>query len=344
MTPNNISIQRLAESRGVQLRKKQGGILVGRCSFHGSRNLTLRIDSKSNTWSCTGKCRAKDKGAVEWVMKAEGISKKHAVELLKQGYLPGDTTSTVKKTTTKKLDTFEVELPDDVLLSKVVEFYTHQLRESPVAQQWLRDHNLNLPEMVEALGIGFADRSLGYRLPERNRKAGRLLRGQLTQLGILRPSGHEHFRGCLTIPITNEHDQVVNIYGHRIGRTRSGEPTELWLHDDQRGIFNLGGITGPDAVITADIMDALAVWCSGIASVTVATESTDDLTALLKARNVERVLLAHPRTDDGQEAAQALAEALSADGFTVMRVVFPQGLGPLTFTREAKVVGRPAAL
>jgi hypothetical protein len=45
---SEISIQRLAESRGIELKKKRGGILAGKCPFHASRTDTLVIDPKAN--------------------------------------------------------------------------------------------------------------------------------------------------------------------------------------------------------------------------------------------------------------------------------------------------------
>ena len=55
--------------------------------------------------------------------------------------------------------------------------------------------------MIEHFRLGFANRTLGYRLPEKNRIAGAEMRGRLQKLGILRESGHEHFNGSVVIPI-----------------------------------------------------------------------------------------------------------------------------------------------
>jgi hypothetical protein len=49
--------------------------------------------------------------------------------------------------------------------------------------------------------LGFADRTLGLRLPEKTRKAGNEIRSRLQKLGLLRESGHEHFNGSLVIPV-----------------------------------------------------------------------------------------------------------------------------------------------
>ena len=58
-----------------------------------------------------------------------------------------------------------------------------------------------ISEMIEHFRLGFANRTLGYRLPAKNRIAGAEMRGRLQKLGMLRESGHEHFNGSLVIPI-----------------------------------------------------------------------------------------------------------------------------------------------
>ena len=62
-------------------------------------------------------------------------------------------------------------------------------------------------ELIDHFQIGFADRSLGLRLPESNRKEGTALRSRLTQLGLWRESGHEHFNGCIVVPLRDEAGQ-----------------------------------------------------------------------------------------------------------------------------------------
>ena len=44
--------------------------------------------------------------------------------------------------------------------------------------------------MIGHFKLGFANRTLGYRLPEKNRKAGAEILGRPQKLGILRESGH----------------------------------------------------------------------------------------------------------------------------------------------------------
>jgi DNA primase len=51
-------------------------------------------------------------------------------------------------------------------------FYHETLKESPEALRYLESRGLQHPEMLERFQIGFANRTLGYRLPDKNRKEG----------------------------------------------------------------------------------------------------------------------------------------------------------------------------
>ncbi|UUZ57409.1 hypothetical protein LP419_38600 [Massilia sp. H-1] len=59
------------------------------------------------------------------------------------------------------------------------------------------------PELVHHFKLGYANRTLGLRLPEKNRKAGAEIRARLEKVGIYRESGHEHFNGSLVVPVTD---------------------------------------------------------------------------------------------------------------------------------------------
>ena len=50
--------------------------------------------------------------------------------------------------------------------SQVIDFYHETLKQSPDALTYLKKRGLAHPEMVEPLKLGFANRTLGYRLPQ----------------------------------------------------------------------------------------------------------------------------------------------------------------------------------
>lgn len=77
-----VSVQRLVEGVGVELRR-QGKDLIGRCPFHEDGTPSLVITPAKNLWHCLGACQAGG-GPVDWVITAQGVSFRHAVELLLQ--------------------------------------------------------------------------------------------------------------------------------------------------------------------------------------------------------------------------------------------------------------------
>ena len=78
---NEISVERLVEAGGIEL-KKSGKDWVGRCPFHEDETASLVVTPAKNLWHCFG-CGLGG-GVIDWVMKCEGVSFKHAVELLRE--------------------------------------------------------------------------------------------------------------------------------------------------------------------------------------------------------------------------------------------------------------------
>ncbi len=65
-------------------------------------------------------------------------------------------------------------------------------------------------EAIEVFKLGYANRTLGLRPPEKTRKAGADIRARLERLGVYRESGHEHLNGSLVLPLFDAAGQVVN--------------------------------------------------------------------------------------------------------------------------------------
>ena len=197
-----ISVQRLAEARGIKL-MRHGADLVGLCPFHDDKTPSLVITPAKNLWHCLGACSAGGT-AIDWVMKAEGVSFRHAVELLREDHLPlsASPIQPVKQSTVPKLPPLIDPRADDTkLLETVVGYYQKTLKESPEALKYLESRGLHSSEMIDRFRLGFANRTLGYHLPNANRAAGEAQRGRLQELGLFRETGHEHFTGSIVVPI-----------------------------------------------------------------------------------------------------------------------------------------------
>ena len=119
------------------------------------------VSGSANRWSCPV-CGSG--GPVEFVMLAEGVSQRHAVDLLREGVGVSDAAPVARSTIAKLPPLVSPDVDDVELLGRVVAFYGDTLRESPDALGFLARRRVDLPEAVEAFGLGFSDRSLGYRL------------------------------------------------------------------------------------------------------------------------------------------------------------------------------------
>jgi hypothetical protein len=69
---------------------------------------------------------------------------------------------------------------------------------------------------MAVFGLGFVDRTLGLRLPQKNRAEGAAIRERLQRLGVLRDTGHEHLRGRVVFPVVAESGEIGTVYGRAI--------------------------------------------------------------------------------------------------------------------------------
>ena len=334
---SEVSVQRLAEARGVVL-TKHGADLHGCCPFHDDRTPSLVITPAKNLWHCLGACQVGGT-AIDWVMKAHGISFRHAVELLQNDVvLPlaaseaSNPTPPPKQSTVKKLPIpLSADQDDAKRLVQVIDFYHQTLLQSPEALSYLERRGIDSAEAIETFQLGFANRTLGYRLPEKTRVQGAVLRGQLQRIGILRGSGHEHFNGSIVIPVIASSGEVTEIYGRKITpNLREGTPLHLYLPGPHRGVWNAAALSTTKEVILCEaLIDALTFWCAGYRNVTASygvEGFTADHLAVFKQCGIERVLIAYDRDEAGDRAAEKLARQLMAEGLDCYRILFPKGL------------------
>ncbi len=324
-----IALQRLAEARGIEL-KAHGKDLLGLCPFHDDHEPSLVISPEKNLFHCLG-CGAGG-SVIDWVMQTEGVSFRHAVELLKDDHLPLAAGSVVRQSTVRKLSTpLDREADDQKLLNQVIDFYHDTLKQSPEALAYLDKRGLGSQEAIDRFKLGFANRTLGYRLPQANRKVGAALRGQLQQLGVLRASGHEHFNGSIVIPVFDDKGQVTEVYGRKINEhLRKGTPLHLYLPGPHAGVWNSEALKASKEIILCEsLIDALTFWCAGFRNVTASygvEGFTPDHLAAFKAQGTQRVLIAYDRDAAGDAAAEKLAEQLMESGIEAFRLQFPKGM------------------
>ena len=352
----------LVRSRGIELRKHGSKDLIGRCPFHDDNDSPNFIVSPAKglyhcmACGCAG-------NAIQFVEKFDGVSFRHAFELLNGGkaaFESAPTKRTKQATVPKLACPLDIEADDGTLLDQVSDYYHQRLANSKPALDYLASRGLDDQALVERFRIGFADRTLCLRLPDKNRKDGAALRSRLQELGVFRKeSGHEHFNGSVVFPIVNGTGHVREIYGRKITKNlRKGTPDHLYLPGPHHGIFNPDALTQPEIILCESILDALTFVRFGMNNATCiyGTQGfTDELFEAIKAANLDAVRLAYDADDSGERAAKRDAERLQKIGLEVYRIRFPFGQDANGFAvaegkaalqkllRDAQWLGAPSA-
>ena len=230
---------------------------------------------------------------------------------------------------------------DAALLEEVARYYTATLKDSPDAQGYLLKRGLAHADLIETFQLGYADRTLGLRLPPATVKAGAEVRGRLQRLGVLRDSGHEQLRGSLVVPLFDASGRVVNLYGRKTrDDLRTGTDYHLCTSAQPRGLFNLKAIQASEEIILCEaLIDAMTFWCAGYPNVTASFGPdgvTEELIEALQDGAARRVLIAFDRDAAGDKGAASLAERLPALGMGAYRVVFPYGRDANVYALQAQ--------
>ncbi len=119
----------------------RGDDLVGACPFCGVDD-GLVVSPGPNLWRCGG-CSAGG-SVIDWVIATEGVSTRHALELLRDGFTPTRLNGRPPgRSTVRRLDgPFSPDVDDGELLDAVVGFYHQALLESPEARGYLAERRI----------------------------------------------------------------------------------------------------------------------------------------------------------------------------------------------------------
>jgi len=331
----------LIRSRGVVLTGGEGstGNLVGRCPFHDDETPSLVVTPGKGLWRCMSPACGATGNAIQFIMKKDGLSFRHAVELLRA---PSAAAFTAQPKRARVLASpVALDADDQTLLRQVVDYYAERLRDpqaGSAARGYLEKRGLGSAEAIAAHGIGFADRTLGLRLPERTRKAGADIRERLERLGVYRESGHEHFNGCVVFPLLDSSGEILGLYGRKIIENLTpGLLKHLYLPGPRRGWWNPAAINSPEVILCEAVLDALSFWSNGHKNVTTAygvEGFSDDMLDAFVAAKVARVFLAFDRDEAGEIGAAKVGARLMARGIECRRVLFPHGQDANDYARK----------
>ena len=356
-----ISLLRLIESQGHSLAKR-GKDWAMRCIFHEDATASLVVTESKNLYHCFG-CNAAG-SVLDWVMKTQGVSLPHAVQILQTGApLEGERLGVARSQMRHlppliaKLEVGEADA--QLLLAQVVDSYAANLKNSPDALGYLESRGLIHPELIDHFKLGYANKSLAYRLPPGHTQAGRAMRGQLQALGVLRDTGHEHLNGCLVVPVIGMQDsatpaqsaQVLQLYGRRTvakNKLLPGQSPHMNLSRPIRGVWNEAALVAAKEIILCEsLIDAMTFWCAGYRNVTATlgvNNFTQDHWQALKHHGTRRVLIAYDRDDAGNAAADKLTPELLEAGIETWRVLFPKGMDANDYARKVQPAAKSLGL
>ena len=332
---SQVKLEDLCRDYGIELKRMGPDNLMGRCPFHDDREPSFGVTPSKNLWNCLAGCGGGD--VIALVMRKEDKSFRHAVEVLRQrlGIAPPAAPRLTTRTGTAYpflVSPSDTDLADHVLLRHVMDFYHQTFSDEVKAMKYLQQRRCLSAEAVKLFQIGYANRTLGYRVPATT-AAGKRLKAQLERLGILRASGHEHLNGCVVFPIFDEQGNVAQMYGRKITpHLRQGTPLHLYLPGERRAVWNAAALRAgggqKEWLLCESIIDALTLWCAGFRNVTCSygvngfSEAHWQLLAQVKPR---RIVLCYDNDEAGNTAAGKLMPELAARGMTVVRAKLPSG-------------------
>jgi DNA primase len=335
----------LIQSRGTTL-KKQGSNWTGLCPFHDDKETpNLIVTPGKGLFRCMASQCGKTGNAIQFVQWFDGVSFRHACEVLSTGgkaaftqtnHRRGGTGGKTKIATVPKLPCpLDTAADESKLLDQVADFYHGKIDQAALA--YLASRGLDDEAMVKRFKLGFSDRTLGLRIPLNNRKEGEELRDKLKALGVYRQNGREHLNGCLTVPIYNAQSQPVQIYGRRISPATPKANRHLYLARPLAGIFNFEALKSREIILTESILDALTFYRHGMQSVscTYGTANlTDELFQAINAAKVESVRLAFDADEAGEKATAQAAAKFAAFGIECHQIKLPWGSDANSYALE----------
>jgi DNA primase len=330
-----VPLSDLCREYGIEL-TGYGKNLMARCPFHEDGEPSFVVTPGKNLWNCLGGCGGGD--TIQLVMRCEKMSFRRAAEKLagRLGLVPQAAAIITKVGTEHEILTAPGDaLTDAQLMGIVADFYHATFCNQPQAMQYLQKRKCFHPEAVKKFKIGYANRTLGYRVPTTT-AAGRELKERLQKLGVLRKeTGHEHLNGSVVFPITDRagsepHGQMIvtQIYGRKITEgLRKGTPLHLYLEQPKRGLWNPESVMpGGELILCEAVLDALTFWCAGFRNVTCTfgvNGINEDLWALLHDKRPRWIVMAQDNDKAGNDAVEKLAPRLAELGIGVKRAALP---------------------
>lgn len=331
-----LNLPEILQSKGIPLKKNGSGSYIGLCPFHSDTNPSLSISQKNDIWlwHCFGCHKG---GTLIDFLRYEGKS-------FKEIYSEYAQEPQEKKEDVAISNDRGCSVPHSIL-NELVQLYHNTLKENPSAHAYLESRNLLDKDLIDTFKIGYCDGSAASLLPStKGSPAGAddALRNELRLLGILNDRNNECFYKSITVPIFDENDQIVGLYGRNIERKG-----HLYLKGPHRGVFNHKIFKSSCEIILAEsILDALSLYKAGFKNVTASYGAggwTEHHHRALKESIVKTVYIAYDNDEAGNTSSLNLARELTKEGITSRRIRLPEGIKDINdyfkYNKEIDFIG-----
>jgi len=331
-----VEIVDLIDAR-VPLRKKSGNNYFACCPFHNEKSASFSVSQNKQFYHCFG-CGAHG-NAIDFLMNHEHLTFPETIESLAK--LTGMEIPREKKSAHKSIS--HQSLYD--LLTQITQFYQTQLRQSPIAIQYLKKRGIS-GEIAKEFCLGYAPPGWDNI---------RQTFGNATTLQPLLDCGmlikkeeggyYDRFRERIMFPIHDKRGRIIG-FGGRILET--GEPK--YLNSPETPVFQKGHeLYGlyyalranrqlTRVIIVEGYMDVIALFQQGI-TYAVATMGTATTANHLQRlfRHTSEIIFCFDGDQAGRTAGwRALQQVfpLMRDGIQVRFLFLPDGEDPDSLIRK----------
>ena len=280
-----------------------GPEFVGLCPLHPETRPSFYVHARKNLFYCHGCGQGGD--LIRFVELSQHLSFRQSLTYLEQQSAPVDPAA---------------------VLGQASAFYQWQLERYPEPRRYLEQRGLRDSALIRELQIGYAP---GGSLRRHLVAQGYSL-DLLRRTGLVNPQGHDALYRRVIFPCYRD-ERIVNLYG----RSTSGAFAHRFLPGSKGDLVAWESVRHfPSVILVEGMFDLAVLWQAGF------RHATCSLGTHLTPGQF-RQLCDRPRTvyltfdDDtngsGQQAAQALAHRLRAQGISTRRVLLPPGHDPNSF-------------
>jgi len=281
----------------------QGPELVGLCPLHSETRPSFYVNARKNLFYCHGCGQGGD--LIRFVQLSQHLSFRQSLAYLERQNAAADLSAVLKETAA---------------------FYQRQWPHYPEALRYLQQRGVQDAALLQELHMGYAPggslrchlTAQGYSLE--------LLR----RIGLVDARGRDAFYRRVVFPCCQQ-ERVVNLYGRSLGTACA----HRFLPGSKGGLFAWEAVRQfPSVILVEGMFDLAVLWQAGF------RHTTCSLGTHLTPSQFHQ-LCDHPRTvyltfdvdanGSGQQAAQALAHRLQAQGIIARRVLLPPGEDPNSF-------------